>query len=518
MSNSPKQETPAESLARSAFGFAFVALIPTLITWIGFLLAPSSPNPSFEQIRWAIIIGFGLFTLLLLFATIRLFRISPEKLLSASQKLVVIFSKKWVAIGLIFFLLEINLITFPLLKNIAPAITNPTKFLMICWSLVLMGIVFTVNRQGFIDWLLRTRNLWIVTGLGVICVVILGILFTLNSLLIRFTGIDDALRGGLDYRELTFYDDGQLMPSAQDFWQEQAQTRVRWSPYTYWVVDEFHGDYINIDSNGIRFTPNYSTTDSQSIFVFGGSTVWGEGARDTYTIPSHLARLLLENNTPQQVINFGQTGYVSTQDAIWFQLQLTQENNPDIAIFYQGFNDVLSAWGQDLTGITLQENSRLNDTEAGRILRNGQPVLRMPNESLQQYDLSLAYVTNADAETIAQRWFANVDLVNAMSNAYDVKVIFVWQPAIMFKAPQTATEQAIIERWDNERAGLFDLYIEVDAIIRQRVQNYDNIIVLSDLFIDVEETIFHDLVHITEVGNGMVAEAILPDIITLLNE
>ncbi|MDQ7023973.1 MAG: hypothetical protein Q9P44_00255, partial [Anaerolineae bacterium] len=317
-------------------------------------------------------------------------------------------------------------------------------------------------------------------------------------------------------RELAFYDDGQPMPSAQDFWQEQAQTRVRWSPYTYWVVDEFQGDYINIDSNGIRFTPNYATDDSQRIFVFGGSTVWGEGARDAYTIPSHLARLLNENETPQIVTNFGQTGYVSTQDAIWFQLQLTQGNVPDIAIFYQGFNDTLSAWGQNLTGITLQENSRLNDTEAGRILRNGQPVLRMPNESLQQYDLSLANVENADAETIAARWFANVELVNALSSAYDVKVIFVWQPAIMFKSPLTATEQAIIERWENERAGLFDLYTEVDTIIRQGVQNYANIIIVSDLFVGVEDSIFHDLVHITEIGNGIVAEALLPDIITHL--
>ncbi|MDQ7026245.1 MAG: hypothetical protein Q9P44_11900, partial [Anaerolineae bacterium] len=363
MSDSPKSETAAETLARSAFGFAFVALIPTILTWIGFLLSPSSPNPTFEQFRWAIIIGFGILTLLMLFATIQLFRITPEKLLPISQKIVAILSKKWVSISIIFILLEINLIAFPLLKNIAPSITNPAKLLMVCWSLLLIGIIFTVNRQRFVDWLSRTRNLWMATGLLVISMVILGSLFALNSLLIQISGIDDTLRGGLDYRELAFYDDGQPMPSAQDFWQEQAQTRVRWSPYTYWVVDEFQGNYINIDSNGIRFTPNYETNDSQSIFVFGGSTVWGEGARDAYTIPSHLARLLNENGIPQIVTNFGQTGYVSTQDAIWFQLQLTQGNVPDIAIFYQGFNDTLSAWGQNLTGITLQENSRLNDTE-----------------------------------------------------------------------------------------------------------------------------------------------------------
>jgi lysophospholipase L1-like esterase len=518
MSESPKPETSAESLARSAFGFAFFALIPTVMTWIGFLLAPASPNPRFERIRCVIIIGFGIFTLLMGFVTVQLFRLSPEKLFPPSQKIAAILSNKWIAISLILLLLEINLLAFPLLHNVAPSITNPAKFLLVCWSLLFAGIVFIVNRHSFTNWLLRTRTVWMTTGLIVAIVVLVGLLFSLNNVALQFTGLDDRLRGGLDYRELAFYDDGQPTPSAQEYWREQAQTRVRWSPYTYWVVDEFHGEYVNIDSNNIRFTPNYATENSERIFVFGGSTVWGEGSRDAYTIPGHLSRLLYENDTSQQVINFGQTGYVSTQDVIWFQLQLTSGNIPDIAIFYEGFNDVLSAWSQDLSGLTLQENMRLNDSEAGRILRSGQPVLRLPNEPLQQYNFSLANVQNADAQTIAERWLANVELVNILADAYDVEVLFVWQPAIMFKSPQTAIEQAIIERWNNERAGLFDLYTEVDAIIRQRIQQYDNIIILSNLFTGVDETIFHDLVHITEIGNGRVAEALLPEVIASLDE
>jgi lysophospholipase L1-like esterase len=516
MSDSPKPETPAESLARSAFGFAIVAFIAAIITWIGFLLAPPSPDPTFDQIRLTIIIGFGIITLLLLLATIQLFRIPPEKLLPIAERIAGILSNKWTAIVIIFLLLEVNLLAFPLLYNVAPSITNPAKFLMVCWSLLLVGIAFTVNRQALADWLVRTRTIWVTTGLLVVSIVLIGVLFVLNSLLLRFTGIDDVLRGGLDYRELTFYDDGQPAPSAQDFWQEQAQTRVRWSPYTYWVVDEFHGDFINVDANGLRFTPHFAANDSQIIHVYGGSTVWGEGARDAYTISGNLARLLSENRTPQTVLNFGQTGYVSTQDVIWFQLQLTQGNIPDIAIFYEGFNDVLSAWSQNLTGITLQENMRLNDAEAGRILRTGQPVLRLPNETLQQYDMSLANVDNATAATIANRWFANVEMVNALGEAYGVEIVFVWQPAIMFKSPQTPTEQAIIARWENERAGLFELYMDVDSIIRQRVEEYDNIVLLSDLFAGTEQTIFHDLVHITEIGNGIVAEAILPQLTSRL--
>jgi hypothetical protein len=518
MTESPKPETPAESLARSAFGFAIVALIPAIITWVGFLLAPPSPDPTFDQVRLAIIIGFVIFTLLLLLATIQLFRIPPEKLLPVSERIAGIVSNKWTAIAIIFLLLEVNLLAFPLLYNVAPSITNPSKFLLVCWSLLVAGIVFTVNRRAFMDWLIRTRGIWLTIGLLVVGIVLIGVLFALNNLLLQSTGIDDALRGGLDYRELTFYNDGQPAPSAQDFWREQAQTRVRWSPYTYWVVDEFHGDFINVDRNGLRFTPIFAANASQTIHVYGGSTVWGEGARDAYTIPGHLARLLSENGTAQTVFNYGQTGYVSTQDVIWFQLQLTQGNTPDVAIFYEGFNDVLSAWSQGLAGITLQENMRLNDAEAGRILRAGQPVLLLPNESLQQYDMSLANVEDATAEAIAERWLANVEMVNALGEIYGVEVLFVWQPAIMFKTPLTPTEQAIIARWENERSGLFYLYMDVDAIIRQRVHEYDNIVLLSDLFTEVDETIFHDLVHITEIGNGMVAEAVLPQVISILDE
>ena len=62
------------------------------------------------------------------------------------------------------------------------------------------------------------------------------------------------------------------------------------------------------------------------------------------------------------------------------------------------------------------------------------------------------------------------------------------------------------------RAGLFDLYRAVDEIVRERVESgdYEHIIILSNLFANNEEAIFHDLVHITEIGNGIVAEAIVP--------
>jgi hypothetical protein len=104
----------------------------------------------------------------------------------------------------------------------------------------------------------------------------------------------------------------------------------------------------------------------------------------------------------------------------------------------------------------------------------------------------------------------NKTMIEALAEAYNVEVLFVWQPAIIFKDTLSESEQGIYERTENERQGLFALYTEVDAIVRQRVAGMDNVIVLSDFFADDTETIFHDLVHITEIGNARVAEALLP--------
>jgi len=52
------------------------------------------------------------------------------------------------------------------------------------------------------------------------------------------------------------------------------------------------------------------------LFAFGGSTMWGWGARDDYTIVSYLSKLLDEKGYPAEVTNYGQLNYVSTQEVI----------------------------------------------------------------------------------------------------------------------------------------------------------------------------------------------------------
>jgi len=513
----PKPYDPIDTVARSLFAFALIAWIPMLITWILFVLSPIPSDATFAQIRMIIIIGFGIATLAGFGIVVWLFRHQPAELLGLSAIIQRILNR-WVALILMLILAEINIIAFLTLGNTAPTITMPLKFLMVCWTLIFFGLLLTIHWLGIKSWFTRTEGMWVSIGLMVTTVVILGGLLIFTSQIINATGIIGRLQGSLDSRQLDFIDDGHA-PTSQQFWAEQGQMTVRWLPYNYWTTAPYEGDYININSQGVRFTPSFTDDPStQKIYFFGGSTMWGEGARDAYTIAGHVAQLLAEDNQAQQVVNYGQTGYVSTQDLILFQTQLALNNVPDVALFYQGFNDVYSAYLQDTAGIPYREYQRVSDVEAGRSLRSGQPVFRIPDGDISTYDWSLVGTASASAQEIADRWFANVNMIQALAEAYNLDIAVVWQPALFEKNNLVGSEPRILEDLETVNPNFIDLYKEVDTLVRARIkdENLNHIIVLTDLFADDDRAIFYDLVHITEVGNLTVAEAVLPTVLDLL--
>lgn len=507
-------------IANNLFVFVLLAFIPAVMTEIAFVLSPVSPSPLFAQIRSVIIVVFGALVLVILLTMIWILRTDEQNLHRLSRGLVQVFQRPVLMLSGIILLIEINIMAAHLLVNVAPAIVEPARFLLLTWTLVAAAFVVTANYPALRQWLTRTRMIWSGIGLLLTGLLIVTGLHLLTLRLIQSTNVDDRIRGALDYRQLAFIPDGEA-PAPSEFWQEQAQTRVTWLPYTYWKLDAFTGDYIQVSESGIRHTPLYTDdADALKLFFFGGSTMWGEGARDAYTIPGHVARLLYEQGNPQQVVNMGQTGYVSTQDMILFQMQLAQGNVPDVAVFYQGFNDILSAYSQQMTGVTLQETQRIVDVEAGRLLRAGQPVLQPLSISLEQFDLSLAATDSIDPQIILDRWLANRRMIQAIAGAYDVRVLFVWQPAMNYKSPLTAWEQALLDRTEMERPGLFALYREIDILLQAYIQQTkpDDILVLSDLFENDDRLIFHDLVHITEAGNLTVAEALMPALIDFVEQ
>ena len=491
-----------------------------LMTWCLLAMSPMSPDAGYARIRLIIIIGFGMAVLLGFGLTGWIFRQDSAALLRLGGRLARVLGSRWLALILMFALTEANLLAFILLDSIAPDITNPMKFLLLCWTLVFGGVLLTIHWPSLTSSYRGSRHIWAGIGIAAAGAVILMALFTFNSRLANATGIVGRLRGSLDYRRLEFIDDG-AAPSPQRFWAEQGQTTVRWLPYNYWTSAPFEGEFINIDQQGIRHTPLYTDEESAArIVFFGGSTLWGEGARDAYTIPGQTAKLLADAGHAAAVLNYGQTGYVSAQDLILFQAQLALDNAPDIAVFYQGFNDVYSAYRQGWSGIPYEENQRVSDAGAGWLLRRGQPALRLPNGDISGYDWSLVGKADSSADAIADRWFANRRLAQTLADEYSVRVLFVWQPALFAKQKLVGAEARILAELEIGQTNFVVLYREVDRIVRQRAaaDAADNVMVLSDLFSDSERELFYDRVHITEIGNLLVAQAIQSRIIDLLED
>ena len=511
-------ETPTSRLGRSLFGFALLAALVSIVTWVGLLLSPPSPQPAYEQARIALIAAFTCLQLGMAAMCVWAFR-APEKALERAAERLSQPLRAWpAALGMLLTLVVFNLALGPALRDVAPAIVGPFRFLMAGWSFVLVLVAAVLHWERIHAVGQAALPLWAGIGLLLTGAVIFAALSTAVTALVERSGINDQLRGGFDYRELAFIDDGSA-PSSAEFWREQSRTRVRWQPYVYWVVDKFEGQFINVAPDGLRqtYTPPNVPADAPTIAFFGGSTAWGEGARDRYTIPSQLAELLNAAGMPARVVNYGQTGYVSMQDLITFQLLLMSGQKPDVAVFYGGFNDVLSAYDQKMVGLTLQESQRVADSETGRLLRAGQPVLRPLGVDLVSHDLSLAAVVNSAApDAVVSRYLANARLATQIGAAHGVQVLFVWQPSLAFKQNLVDSEKTAYAAMLERRPQFDEFYRAAHEAFVQQTANRDDLppfLLLHDLFNGDERAIFYDIIHITELGNRTVADHIAADLV-----
>ncbi|MDE2854367.1 MAG: SGNH/GDSL hydrolase family protein [Chloroflexota bacterium] len=501
-------------LSRNLVRFALALWLPLLIAWFLLLFSPVSPAQAYEQMRRVIVVGAGLATALAFAGGIWAFRFSETMKAKLAGLIMLVFGSGRMALFLLLALVEFNILTFILLRDIAPSITSPFRFLLVCWSAVFAALMLAIHWPAVRRTVENGRDLLALLGFTIVALLVLAIVFILNSRLISSTDLYERLRGALDYRPLQFVEDGQA-PSAGAFWAEQSSTRVRWLPYSYWTVAPFDGNFINVDEGGRRRSPVHTDAPAaERIYFFGGSTMWGYGARDEYTIPAQVEALLSRRDMPVQASNFAQPGYVSWQDLLLFQAQLALDNAPELAVFYHGFNDVYAAYLQGRAGLTLRENQRANDVELGRLLRSGQPVLMPFEAEISQYDWSLITRGAATAWDIADRLLANQRLIRAAAIEHDVRVLFVLQPALFAKSARTAAEQRILDDVESAQPGFIDLYREVERIIREAVSDgrSDDMTFLTELFRDVSDGIFFDRVHINEIGNRHVAEALVAPI------
>lgn len=314
---------------------------------------------------------------------------------------------------------------------------------------------------------------------------------------------------------------------AGEYFEEFARSyRTEYESYTeHRRRPNFRGKYINLDERARRRTvPDCSRSEPGDLQVFflGGSAVWGTGARDEATLPSLLARRLCDAGVPARVTNFGESGYTNTQELIRLVLELRSGNLPDVAIFYDGVNDVYSSYQNGAAG--------LPQNVAGRRLRYGTPGQRTPNliEASSSWRLAtrlgsrIRYLAGGrgeiepepeldwkriDADTL-RVLEENLRMIRALGREYGFHSLAYWQPVLYTKDRWSEDESTRIDR--DEAFG--ERYRSVTALVRGSESIRD----LSDALDAYERSVFIDEFHISEEANEVIAAVVFEDVMGLL--
>jgi len=377
------------------------------------------------------------------------------------------------------------------------------------------------------------RNAWLFAGITLLCFVLIEIA---SAIVLHIHGVV--------FRDTRVYAEAYgSAPWVRDYYREFDESfQSRWEPYTYWRRRAFHGRYINIGTDGNRVTPQPAGQVSGvrppiNVFLFGGSALWGTGARDEFTIPAILGNVLRERGIANRVVNFGESGYVSSQEVIACLLELRRGNVPDIVIFYDGVNDSFSAYQQGVAGRPQSEASREREFDltsdkhtkdlANAFLRSGSSNLatvRLLRAVLERIGLKRpawnppSITTPSQLAALARDasaiYWGNMKVVAALGKQYGFRSFFYWQPTTFEKKRLTALEAVDRDKWQD----FGRLLLQVSEAVRRQPGAVEGATFrdLSGIFADVPEPIYIDFVHTSEHGNDRIAHQIAADVIAAI--
>jgi hypothetical protein len=326
-------------------------------------------------------------------------------------------------------------------------------------------------------------------------------------------------------RELAAYKGSDWAPALAR--EEKASREVYdYKPYTVWRSHPFQGQTVNIGADGLRLTAHSHCDGNEfTIWMFGGSTMRGNGSPDWGTIPSQLAGIFEKTGKTACVKNFGEGAWVSTQEVTQLMLALKSESHkPNLVIFYDGANDMYVPYQSGQADVHMNFDTIKNQFAAQRSLREG-GFRYLLQTNTAQFLFALAGksaahkgdrpVPNHDLDGLAKEsvnnYFANMDTVQGLAHQYGFEYAFFWQP-VAYTSHKTSfgDEQQI--RDSKKLANLATWVPRMYGLVRpqQRAHFYD----LTSTFDQTNESLFLDWCHITMTGNELIArkmfEAIRP--------
>src|SRR5262249_8791970 len=295
---------------------------------------------------------------------------------------------------------------------------------------------------------------------------------------------------------------------------------LRYAPWVLFRNPVFRGHFLNTDERGFRHTKAPRITDQKplKVYVFGGSTTFGYGVPDDYTIPSYLQQQL-EREYPSRAIlvkNFAQYYYYSSQEQLLLLSLLKDGDVPDWAVFIDGFNDIellalrhdepsftpvvkrlwnASAGDQSTDRSTLRwiPMVRLAQSFAHRLLpvqANSAASSRESNEQLSFHEDDRIF------EYVITRYTSNLRITRSACQEFEVRCLFVWQPHPAYKYDRRLHKTF---PWQEIPAHYKRIYAHMEAF------RSPDFLYLGDLTEQATQKVYVDSVHYNEATNEQIA-------------
>jgi hypothetical protein len=313
------------------------------------------------------------------------------------------------------------------------------------------------------------------------------------------------------------------------YWEEfnsSTYAAVQSVSYSNWYRYPFKSRYINVDQAGRRATWNQDPDDAPGllrVWIFGGSTVWGTGARDEFTIPSYMSKMLAERYPHRfHVVNYGQDGYVMTQEVVTLLREIQRNSVPDIVVFYDGYNESFTAFQRGAAGFPMNEDNRIREfnilhpsrardfylevlsrTNTFQLIQGVRRALRPEAVANPLKDRN----NEALAQDVVRVYFRNVEFVSAMEKQFGVAAQFFWQPSVYTRARPTKQEVSMIHASDEHAL----LYRKIHEAMKRvdRATHPAKFRDISNVLDRYGGTAFIDTVHATELANEVIAREIV---------
>ena len=315
-------------------------------------------------------------------------------------------------------------------------------------------------------------------------------------------------------------------PWADTFWREQ-QLALSYEahPSGLWRSRPFKGATIVVDGEGVRRTVHSQCEgDTPTVYVFGGSTVWGYGSPDSETIPSHLARRFAEDGRPACVVNFGEDAWRSDSGLIKLiqELKRPGARRPDRVVFLNGCNDVFTPffltgradreWEFEQTKGWLDELLKIREGSLKYLTLTNTVSLARRIATRLKKPVGWPWPPDPDrlAREIVDNHLANIRVVDGLSRSHGFRYSFFWQPLSIAGAKAlTAEEQEGTARQLGPSLDLARVAVNKTFPIMHAAAT-GNFHDLAGVFDGVPGSVYLDSCHLLPEGNRILAEAIYP--------